>query len=87
MNSEDPNARLSALLAESGDRGLADRLAELALDLRDRSDMDQRTMFTLFNRALSVTDEDDDLVRDALEVVIDRVSGWCEPHRRIFSEP
>lgn len=87
MNSEDPNARLSALLAESGDRGLADRLAELALDLRDRSGMDQRTMFTLFNRALSVTDEDDDLVRDALEVVIDRVSGWCEPHRRIFSEP
>ncbi|MFK4789955.1 hypothetical protein [Microbacterium sp. ZW T5_56] len=87
MASDDPTARLSAVLAESEYRDLADRLAEVAVDLRDRSGMDQRTMFTLFNRALSAADEDDDLVRDALEVVIDRISGWCEPHRRIFPEP
>ncbi|MDR2294527.1 MAG: hypothetical protein LBE05_04920 [Microbacterium sp.] len=87
MSLDDPTERLSAELADSAGADLNDRLAALAVDLRDGAGMDQRTMFTLFNRALAATDEEDDTTRDALEAVIDRVSGWCEPHRRIFPEP
>ncbi|WP_402841746.1 hypothetical protein [Microbacterium sp. GXS0129] len=87
MTLDDPNARLQAVLADHADTDLSDRLAALAVDLRDGAGMDQRTMFTLFNRALAASDEEDDTTRVALELVIDRVSGWCEPHRRIFPEP
>lgn len=78
-----PEARIRAVLDSAGDTDPTAPLVEAAIALRDTG-LGQRELFVAVNRVREATDEEDLVTRDALEVVLDRVSGWCEPRNRLY---